>query len=146
MPTGTPRGRIRYVRQWHRHDYQKPILERASLVDAARKGDWSRLEAILAYIGSKDRDEVFAASLIRLLHRCESAAKWPVLTKALEEDPSPLVRAAAAQALEGYVAPQSLRTLAKATTDEYLLVRVRAAAVLGGIPAEQVPTEDPSGA
>ena len=60
------------VRQWHKRDYQKPVLERAALVDAARRGDWRRLGDILAYIGSKDRDEVFAASLIRLLHGCES--------------------------------------------------------------------------
>ena len=98
------------VRQWHKDDYQKPVLDRAALVDAARRGDWRRLDAILAYIGSKDRDEIFAASLIRLLYRCESPAKWPVVIKALQEDSSPLVRAAAAQALDGYVTggiPQS---------------------------------------
>ena len=63
------------VRQWHSDDYQKPVLERAALVDAARRGDWRRLGDILAYIGSKDRDEIFAASLIRLLYRCESAGQ-----------------------------------------------------------------------
>ena len=26
------------VRQWHKQDYQRPVLERAALVDAARKG------------------------------------------------------------------------------------------------------------
>jgi hypothetical protein len=65
------------VRQWHKDDYQKPVLERATLVDAARRGDWRQLGAILAYIGSKDHDEVCAASLVRLLHGCDSAAKWP---------------------------------------------------------------------
>lgn len=130
-----------YVRKWRERDYQKPVLERASLVDAARRGDWSRLGAILAYVCSKDRDEVVAASLIRLLHRCESPTKWPAVIKALEEDSSPLVRAAAAQTLEGYAAPQSLRALVNATGDEYRLVRVRAATALGDIPAEQIPAE-----
>jgi Tfp pilus assembly protein PilF len=129
------------VRQWHKRDYQKPVLERAALVDAARRGDWRRLGDILAYIGSKDRDEVFAASLIRLLHRCESQAKWPVMIKALQEDSSPLVRAAAAQALDGYVTDESVRALAKATADGHLLVRVRAATALAAVPAEQLPEE-----
>ena len=129
------------VRQWHKSDYQKPVLERAALVDAARRGDWRRLGAILAYIGSKDREEIVAASLVRLLHGCDAPAKWPVLIKALQEDSSPLVRGAAAQTLEGYVAPESLNALATAAGDEYLLVRVRAAGALAGIPAEQLPGE-----
>ena len=129
------------VRQWHQQDYQKPVLERAALVDTARRGDWRQLGAILAYIGSKDRDEIFAASLIRLLRHCESQAKWPAVIKALQEDSSPLVRAAAAQTLDGYATDESIQTLAKATADGYLLVRVRAASTLAGIPIEQLPDE-----
>lgn len=129
------------VRQWHKGDYQKPILEQAALVDAARRGDWRQLSAILAYIGSKERDEIVAASLVRLLHACNAPAKWPVVIQALREDPSPLVRAAAAQTLEGYAAPESLGALARATADEYLLVRVRAAGALAGIPLEQLPSD-----
>ena len=129
------------VRQWHKDDYQKPVLEQATLVDAARRGDWRRLGAILSYVGSKDRDEIFAASLVRLLHGCDSPAKWPVVIKALRDDASPLVRAAAAQTLEGYTAPESLSALAQATADEYLLVRVRAAGALAGVPAGQLPGE-----
>ncbi|RPJ38544.1 MAG: tetratricopeptide repeat protein [Planctomycetaceae bacterium] len=129
------------VRQWHSDDYQKPVLERTALMDAARRGDWRRLGDILAYIGSKDHDEIFAASLIRLLYRCESGAKWSALIKALREDSSPLVRAAAAQALDGYATDESVRALAKTTADEYLLVRVRAAAALAAIPVGQLPGE-----
>jgi Tfp pilus assembly protein PilF len=129
------------VRQWHKDDYQKPILERAALVDAARRGDWRQLNAILVYIGSKARDEIFAASLIRLLHGCESQAKWPIVIKALQEDSSPLVRAAAAQALDGYTTDESLKALAKATADGYLLVRVRSASALAAVSAEQLPDE-----
>ena len=109
------------VRQWHQRDYQKPVLERAALVDAARRGDWRRLDTILAYIGSKDRDEVFAVSLLRLLHRCEAQAKWPTVIRALQEDSSPLVRAAAAQTLEGCATEKSIKALVKATADGYLL-------------------------
>ncbi len=129
------------VRQWHKDDYQKTVLERAALVDAARRSDWRQLGDILAYIGSRDRDEVFAASLILLLSRCESQAKWPTVIKALREDSSPLVRAAAARTLDGYAATESVRVLAEAAGDEYRLVRVRAAATLAGVPAEQLPEE-----
>jgi tetratricopeptide (TPR) repeat protein len=129
------------VRQWHSDDYQKPVLDRAALLDAARRGDWRRLNDVLAYIGSKDRDEIYAASLVRLLYRCQSGAKWPALIKALREDSSPLVRAAAAQALDGYATEESVRALAKAATDDYLLVRVRAAGALAAIPVEQLPDE-----
>jgi tetratricopeptide (TPR) repeat protein len=129
------------VRQWRSRDYQKPVLERATLLDAARRGDWSRLSEILAYIGSKDRDEIFATSLIRSLQSCGSPAKWPVVIQALQEDPSPLVRAAAAQALEGYATAEALKVLAQAAGDEYRLVRVRAAGALAGIPAEQFAAE-----
>ena len=130
-----------YVRQWHEKDYQKPILKQASLVDAARRGDWSRLDAILTYIGSKDRDEVFATSLLRLLAGCESEKKWPAVIKALEKDRSPLVRAAAAQTLHGYLTAESFPALLAATDDEYRLVRVRAAAALAAIPPEQLADE-----
>ncbi|MCU0913493.1 MAG: tetratricopeptide repeat protein [Planctomycetes bacterium] len=134
------------VRQWHKDDYQKPVLERAALLDGARRGDWRQLGAILAYVGSQDREEIYAASLIRLLHQCGSPAKWPVVIKALQEDPSPLVRAAAAQTLEGYATVGAnnhspLQALAKATADEYLLVRVRAATALAGVPSEQLPEQ-----
>jgi len=129
------------VRQWHQRDYQSLILAQGSLIDAARRGDWSRLGDILAYIGSKDRDEVFATSLIRLLHSCESQTKWPVVIKALREDSSPLMRAAAAQAMDGYITPESLKALARAAADGHLLVRVRAVASLATVPVEQLPNE-----
>jgi tetratricopeptide (TPR) repeat protein len=130
-----------HVRKWHKEDYQRPVLEQASLVDEARRGNWDRLEAILAYISSQGRDEVVTASLLRLLIGCESQVKWPVVIQVLEQDASPLVRAAAAQALDGYVTAESVRALAKATNDKYRLVRVRAATALSGIGVEQLPSD-----
>jgi tetratricopeptide (TPR) repeat protein len=130
-----------YVRKWHKKDYQQPVLEVASLVDEARRGNWDRLEAMLTYISSQDRDEVIAASLLRLLSGCESQTKWPVVIQVLREDTSAMVRAVAAQALDGYITSESVRTLAKATSDEYRLVRVRAATALSSINIEQLPSE-----
>ena len=54
------------VRKWRTRDYQAPLLKRAGLIDAARKRDWEKLPEMLTYITSQERDEVFAASLIRL--------------------------------------------------------------------------------
>lgn len=49
-------------------------------------------------------------------------------------DPSPLVRAAAAEALADYPSREALRALVRAAGDGYRLVRVRAAASLAGFP------------
>ena len=125
------------VRDWHKHDYQKSALYPAGLVAAARKQDWTRLDDMLAYLTREDRDEIFATSLVRLLHGCESDKKWPVICKILRNDSSPLVRAAAAEGLDNYYTTNSLQALIDATQDEYRLVRVRAAASLAGIPLKR---------
>ncbi len=123
------------VRKWHARDYQRPVLQRAGLIAAARKADWSQLPDMLAYIADPKRDEVYTTSLLRLLRRCEIDTKWPAIIRALD-DPSPLVRGAAAETLDGYITPDSLHPLLKATRDEFRLVRVRAAATLAGVPRD----------
>jgi tetratricopeptide (TPR) repeat protein len=128
----------KYVREWHNRDYQKEILEQANLIDEARKQDWSHLDKMLQYINNKDRDEVVAASLIRLLRACNSQKKWNRIINVLKEDPSPLVRASAAEALDNYITAKSLRVLLGATNDKYRLVRVRAAVSLASIPPERL--------
>jgi tetratricopeptide (TPR) repeat protein len=121
----------KYVREWRTRDYQAPLLKRASLIDAARKRDWSKLPEMLDYVTSKDRDEVFAVSLIRLVPASGDPRVVPVLFKAMK-DASPLMRAAAAQALQNVPTKESVQALVEATGDEYRLVRVRAAASLAG--------------
>jgi tetratricopeptide (TPR) repeat protein len=121
------------VRKWRKRDYQAPFLHRAGLVDAVRKRDWSKLPDIGAYLASSNRDEVFAASLIRLLRACPRQEKWPMILGAMN-DPSPLVRSAAAEALADYPSGKARQALVKAAGDGYRLVRVRAAASLAGFP------------
>jgi tetratricopeptide (TPR) repeat protein len=121
------------VREWRPRDYQAPVLHFAGLIAAARVGDWSRLPEMLDYLGSPDRNEVVAASLIHLLRRCENEAKFAALLMAMG-DPSPLVRAAGAEALGDRPALDVVPALLEATRDEYRLVRVRAAAALAGLP------------
>jgi tetratricopeptide (TPR) repeat protein len=121
------------VREWHVRDYQKPALERAALIAAARKGDWTKLPDMLVYLSSPDREEIQTVSLVRLLAGCPADDKWPVLRK-LTEDSSPLVRAGAAEALGERLDRANADALLKATGDDYRLVRVRAAAALAGVP------------
>jgi tetratricopeptide (TPR) repeat protein len=130
----------KYVREWRKRDFQAPVLQRAGLIDAARKRDWARLPEMLAYIQGKDRDEVFAASLIRLMRAATDERIAPVLLGAIK-DPSPLVRTAATEALALRPTRESVQALVEATGDEARLVRVRAAAGLTGFPAGQLADE-----
>jgi tetratricopeptide (TPR) repeat protein len=124
----------KYVRKWWNRDYQEPILKLGRFVQEARANDWSGLSEMLKYIVSKERDEITTASLVRLMVSCESDKKWGVLIKLLKEDPSPLVRASAADALDRYYTEESVKCLLEATADEYRLVRIRAASSLAGVP------------
>jgi tetratricopeptide (TPR) repeat protein len=90
---------------------------------------------MLAYVTGPDRNEVFAASLIRLLESCDREEKRPALIQALREDPSPLVRSSAARVLGNDLVPEVIEALAAATADDYRIVRVRAAAGLAPVPA-----------
>lgn len=130
-----------WVRKWHKRDYQARILHRASLIDAARKGDWNRLPEMLDYLGSKDHDEIYATSLIRLLRGCDDASKWPAMTKAMK-DPSPLVRGAAADSLAAVAFRKTSKVLLEAIGDDYRLVRIRAAMALAGYPSFLLKDED----
>ncbi len=119
------------VREWRPRDYQAPVLKRAALIEAGRKRDWSKIPEMIDYITGKDRDEVFATSLIRMLPASGDPRIAPALYKAIK-DPSPLVRGAAADALQHVPTSESFKLLLEATGDDYRLVRVRAAASIIG--------------
>jgi tetratricopeptide (TPR) repeat protein len=125
------------VRKWRARDYQGPILYQGGLVDAARKWDWSRLPAMLKYLASPQRDEIYATALIRLLAFCPNNRKWPAIQQALQ-DQSPLVRGAAAAALAGRRTPETAALLLVCLDDSYRLVRIRAAASLAPYPRERL--------
>jgi tetratricopeptide (TPR) repeat protein len=127
-----------FVRQWRARDYQAPVLKRAALIDAARKRDWTKLPEMVVYIGDPKHNEIFAASLIRLIPPAQEQQLQEALLGAAN-DPSPLVRGAAVQALGLMPTTASLQTLIMATGDEYRLVRVRAAAGLAAFPKLTAP-------
>jgi len=122
-----------WVRKWRKRDYQAPLIQRAELIDAARKEDWTRLSEMLAYIKSKDRDAVFSTSLIRLLRACPDLSVWPVIMDAAK-DPSPLVRASAVESLSRVPSKETSQILLVAANDDVRLVRIKAAAALAGYP------------
>jgi len=127
----------RQVRQWHADDFQAPVLKRAKLVEAARRNDWSDLPAMLETLGGNETDAVYAASLLRLLRNCPDPRKWgPILAAA--KSPSPLVRAATAEALSDVPSKEALEVLTTLVGDGYRLVRVRAAAALSGVPRQAI--------
>ncbi len=127
------------MREWRTRDYQAPVLKRASLVDAARKRDWSRLPEMLSTMTGKDRDAIVATSLIRMVPSSGDPRVVPVLLEAAG-DPSPLVRSAAAVALQNVPTREAVQALVEATGDDFRLVRVRAAASLAGY--ENLPLDD----
>jgi tetratricopeptide (TPR) repeat protein len=119
----------KYVREWRPRDYQALVLKRASLIEAGRKRDWSKLPEMLDYVTSKERDEVFATSLIRMMPASGDPGIAPALCKVIG-DPSPLVRAAAADALQHVQTRETFQALIQAIGDDYRLVQVRAVASL----------------
>jgi tetratricopeptide (TPR) repeat protein len=133
----------RKVRQWYVDDYQAPLLERARLVAAARRHDWSHLGDMLRSVTAPGRDEVFATSLIRLLAACPDPRKTPALVQALK-DPSPLVRGAAAAGLAP-ATREVQQALLAATRDPSRLVRVRAVASLAGLQRQGLSPTDREG-
>ena len=129
------------VRAWRTQDYQAPLLKRAGLIDAARKQDWKRLPEMLEYIQAGDRDEVFTASLIRLMSASADDRISPALLKAVK-DPSPLVRSAAIEALKYRPSPDASVALLQAAGDDFRVVRIRAAEGLAGYPKEALKPDE----
>ena len=130
-----------HVRKWHQEDYQKPVLEIASLVDQARKGNWAKLSDMMAYLKRPDKDEVFANSLVRLLRGHHDERIGALLVKLLENDPSPMIRASAADGLQSYLDAETIASLAKAAKDPYRVVRTRMAPTLAPVPEQMIPAD-----
>jgi Tfp pilus assembly protein PilF len=139
----TPEWADEQVRAWHKDDYQKPVLERAALIAAARAGNWTQLPAMLDYLSNPKREEIQTASLLRLLRTCPDERKWPVMRQ-LTNDASPLVRSTLSEALGDRLDPDNVKILTQLTSDGYRLVRVRSAGALASVPEDAIPKESRS--
>ncbi|MDO8541320.1 MAG: tetratricopeptide repeat protein [Opitutaceae bacterium] len=131
----------KFVREWRTRDYQAPVLQRGGWIAAARKGDWSKLPEIVAYLSRAEREEIWSASLVQLLRGCSDPSKWPAVLACLQ-DASPLVRTAAVDALGDEPRPEFVRAVVAATRDDYRLVRVHAAAIASGLPRDSLSEAD----
>ena len=126
-----------WSRKWYGNDYQAEALRRGELIDQARKQQWKRLPEMLVDLEKESHDEVYKASLVRLLRGCPDESKWPVLVDLLT-DPSPLVRSSAVAVLGGHLTPEVITALLAAAADPSRLVRIRTAMSLAALPPESV--------
>ena len=122
----------RFVREWRTRDYQLPVLKRTALVDACRRQDWSKLGEMLQYLSSEDCDDIVAASLLRLISNSRDPRIQPVLLS-YAQDSSPLLRAAALQAIGTVPTREGVQALLDGAGDDSKVVRTFAAAGLTGI-------------
>jgi tetratricopeptide (TPR) repeat protein len=123
-----------WVRKWYARDYQAPLVRRGELIDAARKGQWTRLDEMVAYV-KEGGSEVFATSLLRLMERTADARKWPAMLSGIESR-WPMVRASAAAGVAACPDADADRLLVRAASDPVRLVRIEAAVAMSHRPME----------
>ncbi|HEG43721.1 MAG TPA: tetratricopeptide repeat protein [Phycisphaerales bacterium] len=131
----------KHVTAWYGDSYQDETVHFASLIDDARKGKWDRLDEMLKYITGKDRREVVATSLIRILKNCPDNKKLDTIIAALK-DSSPMVRAAAASALSNHGTEKVLNALLTVTDDRWRVVRSQAGFAISTFPPQMISAEN----
>jgi tetratricopeptide (TPR) repeat protein len=125
------------VSAWHGKDRPQPDIHYGRLIQAARdRRDFSRADEMLAMIAEGIPNEIFAASMIRILEGRDLPGLPGILQKAALESPSALVRSAAADGLRHYPDLRSKQVLLQATADSFRVVRVSAASSLAPYPDE----------
>ena len=137
----SPEWANKIVKQRVNGDYQEETLAWAELIKEARERDWTHLDKMLKYIRENKLNEAVITSFIRLLANCDKPEKWETVIGALE-NPSPLVRAAAAASLTGNVTDEAKNALVKASADGYRLVRISAAISLAAFSPDRFTAEE----
>ncbi len=129
-----------FVKKWHpQSTWQKRIVYEGSLIEAARKSDWSKLPEIQKYMADPESDSIFITSLIRLVQINPDVKAWAPAVRALADHKAPLVRGAVAAALAQDIRSyDSVQVLLKCATDERRLVRVRAVTSLSRYPWQRL--------
>ncbi len=134
---------LEQIRAWHPgfETRTAPELHRALLVKSLRASDWHRLPAALDFIADRQADPMFAATVIRLLPPSDAPRQRILLRELAAGAPHPLVRAAAATALDADAVPEDRPALIDALSDDSRLVRIRAAERLAALPENGIPIE-----
>lgn len=129
------------VEEWHGESkFVAREMERAELIAAGRKGDVKDVPRIMEFIAKPDANEVFVTSLVRMLPQPLTEAQSATLREVESRSTSPLVRSAIISQLSPSLG--NLPTLLKATSDDFLVVRVEAAQMLRLVPPEYIPEKD----
>jgi Flp pilus assembly protein TadD len=134
---------LEHINEWH-PDFEKNTafeVERALLVQAMRNDDWEKLPDVMDYIANPESDFLFKTTLIRMLPSNLTPEQRQVIYNVILEDAHPLVRSAAATALDADQVAEDHPTLFKALSDPYRLVRVRAFERLAALPESAVPEQ-----
>ncbi len=130
-----------HVMEWFGEtDRVKREMERATLIEAARTNDRSRLSDILSYIGQPDSNAVFVTSLIRLLPEPLTDKQESLLREQAISAPSPMTRAAALARINPMHSPENLIVALEAIDDASRIVRIQAGQSLAPIPLDSFPT------
>jgi len=120
-----------HIKTWYGDNAGAGILELGHIIQACRDGAWDQLPEILAYLESPKSDPAAKVAILRLLNQCPDAEKWPAVRRQLNSK-SEWVRSAAAASLEFDESMETTKLLLKAAGDDFLTVRIRAAAALLG--------------
>lgn len=121
--------------QWSQHHllkwkkdngYQEKTLDAARLLVDARTGKWENKMATLNAISTNKYGEVYTTSYLRLLTSLNDTVKKQAIYDALASE-YPLVRSAAAEALNGFTDSETKKVLLKAAQDDIRLVRLASA-------------------
>ncbi len=132
-----------FVKKWFPDSvWQKRIVYEGSLIEAARKSDWSKLPDILRYIADPESDAIFVTSLIRLVQLNPDTGAWASAVRSVAGHADPLVRGTVAAALAQDIgSSESVQTLFRFLKDERRLVRVRAVTSLSRYPWQRLDRE-----
>lgn len=119
--------------------FQEATRRWADILQQLRSGKAADPELIVGILKNED-SEIVLSAILRSLPREREAAFIPVFRELLES-PSALVRASVLVNLGDDKYPELRRKLAAACTDAVLLVRIRAAEALNGLPENLIETE-----
>lgn len=134
----SPEWSNRHVTKWKGSEYQEETLYYGGLVKEARQNNFKRISEMVKMISDNKPNDLFVASIIRLLVSQSYNGFEDELIKA-STYPSPLVRSAAAEALGRYTTPKSTYALLIAAEDSLRAVRINAGMSLANMPQQYIP-------
>jgi tetratricopeptide (TPR) repeat protein len=138
----TPQWANQHVTAWKGSDFQKETLYYGKLIQEGRTGNFTRIPQMVQMIAEDKPNELFVASIIRILAGQQSAGLKEALLKAVNNHPSPLVRSAAAETLAGFRDVQVRKALLNAVADSLRAVRIAAGSSLAAFSTDGLTADE----